>query len=405
MLKKIIHRLLKHRHPWRDISFNELSELYIASLMRSASISMTGIFVPIYLYRLHYSITMVAVVFASYFTARVFLDTVTAFTVARIGPKHTMVIGQFLQIASSALFLTLPWARWPLWFVGCIWGSSASFYFIPFHVDFSKIKHKVHGGKELGFEQIMEKIGLAIGPLMGGLIATAVGERYIFLFSIVVLLAGLWPLFRTGEPVRVQQKLRYSDLTLDRVKGYILPYIGLNIENTLCLMLWPLFLAVVVLPGSSVYAKVGLLASVSVVASIATAYMAGRRIDNHQGRPLLRISAVVNGLLHLCRPFVSIYPVAFGANVLNEVVTIGYRLPFTKGFYDATDDLPGYRIVFISSMETIGCCAKATAWWVLVMMSTVLATKTFFICGFTIASIASFLITTEKFKALGAKGA
>ncbi len=405
MLKKAIHRLLQKRHPWRDISFDELSEIYLASLMRSASISMTGIFVPIYLYRLHYSITAVASVFAFYFTARVCLDLITAHTVARIGPKHTMVIGQFLQIASSAIFLTLPWAHWPLWFVGAVWGSSASFYFIPFHVDFSKIKHRNHGGKELGYEQIMEKVGFAIGPIVGGIVATVFGAKYIFLFSIVVLIAGLWPLFRTGEPVRIRQQLNYRDLKYSRIKSYLLPYIGLNIENTLCLMLWPLYLAVIVLPGSSVYAKAGAIASISVVASIITAYVGGKKIDNHQGRPLLRVSAVMNGILHLFRPFVQTYLMAFGVNIVNETVTIGYRLPFTKGFYDAADDLPGYRIVFISSMETIGCCAKATAWWVLVMLSTMLPNRLFFICGFAIAAFASFLIATEKFRALDPKGA
>lgn len=400
MLKKIVDKILRHRHPWRDISFNELSEIYVTMMMRSLAISMTGIFIPVYLYQLHYSITAITSVFAMYFTARIVLDFAAAYTVARIGPKHTLVIGQFLQIATSAMFLTLPQMHWSLLLVGIVWGSSASFFFIPFHIDFSKVKHAVHGGKEIGFEQIMEKIGFALGPLVGGVVATVLGPRYIFLVSIVMLIGGLWPLFRTEEPVRVHQKLHYSGLHLSKIKRHLPSYVGLNVENTLCLMLWPLYLAVVVIPGTSVFAKIGLLASVSVLFSITAAHTAGKKVDNHDGRRLLRISATINGLIHFCRPFVTLYPVAFGLNILNEIVTIGYRLPFTKGVYDLADDLPGYRIVFISTMEALGCMVKASIWWLLCLSSTIVTIRIFFVLGFSIAACASFLIMSEKFEAL-----
>lgn len=405
MLKKLIHKLLKHRHPWRDIDFNELSEIYITMMLRSMAISMTGIFVPIYLFKLSYSITAIFSVFAMYFTARIVLDFAAAFTTARIGPKHTLVIGQFLQIVTAGLFLTLPSMNWSIYLIGAIWGSSASFFFIPFHIDFSKVKHKNNGGKEIGFEQIMEKVGYILGPVVGGLVATLVGSRYIFLVSIFLLLGGLWPLFRTSEPVRLKQKLDFKNFHISKIKDYLPSYVGLNVENTICLMLWPYFLAVFVVPGNTVFVMVGLISSISVMASILTAQAVGRTVDNKKGRNLLRFSASVNSLIHLIRPFVTLYPVAFGINVINEIATIGYRLPYTKGMYDAADDLPGYRIVFITTMEVIGCMAKSFAWWILVALSTILTGKSIFIIGFYIAAIASLLILTEKFKSLATSDA
>lgn len=400
MLKEILHKLLRRRHPWRDVSFDELSEIYASMMLRSLALSMIAIFIPVYLYRLDYSITAIMSVFAMYFSGRVILDIVAAHMVARFGPKHTILFGQMLQIASSALFLTLPSMHWPLLLVGFVWGASASFFYIPFHVDFSKIKHSQHGGKELGFEQIMEKTGAALGPLAGGLTATLIGPRYIFLMSIVILLAGMWPLFRTREPVRTHQKLDYTGLAFSKLKPYLTSHVGLHVENTLCLMLWPLFLAVIVIPGAGVFAKIGILASVSVFVSIMSAYIVGRTVDKHFGRKLLRISAITNGLLHLGRPFVTVYPVAFAVNFLNEMITVGYRLPYTKGFYDLADDLPGYRIVYISTMEALGCLAKAIVWWVLIIASMVVSVHQVFIFGFALAALASFLMITEKFEAL-----
>ncbi len=400
MLKKIITKLLRHRHPWRDISFDELSEIYVTMMFRSMALSMNGVFVPIYLYKLAYTPTLIFMVFAVYFSARIIMDFGAAFSTAKIGPKHTLIIGQFLQIISSSLFLTLPKMHWPIILLGFVWGSAASFFFIPFHVDFSKVKHKIHGGKELGFEQITEKIGVIVGPFLGGLVASLFGSRYIFLVAIGLLFGGLWPLLMTKEPTNTNQKLNFKNFPVNKIKPYLPAYIAINLENTICIMLWPLFLAVFVIPGNSVFYKVGIISSFSVVAAIFSAIAIGKIVDNNKGRNLLRYSALSNAVIHLFRPFVASYPLAFGINVINETVTIGYKLPFNKGHYDAADDLPGYRIVFISSMEVIGCIAKASFWWILVMLSLISSSRILYIIGFYTASLASLAILSEKYKSL-----
>lgn len=210
-------------------------------------------------------------------------------------------------------------------------------------------------------------------------------------------------MFRTREPTRLNQKLKYNDFPVSSILTYLPSYIGLNIENTLCLMLWPLFLAAIVLPGDSVFLKIGLISSLSVVTAVVSARVIGRKVDQHKGRKMLRISAVVNALVHLFRPFVSAYPLAFAVNLANEGVTSGYRLPYTKGMYDTADDFPGFRIVFISTMESLGCIAKATMWWILVLISLLTTSRLLYIVGFYIAAAASLLITTEKFKSLDVK--
>src|SRR4051812_4626627 len=91
MLQKIIYRTLRHRHTWRDVGWDELSELYINTLFRGLALSITGLFVPVYLLQLHYPLISILAVVAWYFTFRgVVLDILSGYSVARIGPKHTM---------------------------------------------------------------------------------------------------------------------------------------------------------------------------------------------------------------------------------------------------------------------------------------------------------------------------
>lgn len=356
---------------------------------------------PIYMLNLGYSVTAILLVVAWYFTFRfIIFDMLAAVLTAKVGPKHTMLIGYCCLIVSTLLFLTLSQQQWPLWLLGGVWGGSASLFFIPFHVDFSKVKHPEHGGKELGFLNIMERMGCAIGPIIGGLVATIFGAQYIFLVATILLLVGVIPLFRTAEAVKTNQKLDFNGLRVKDLKRDLVSIVGLGVENTFTLYLWPLFLGSFVLLGSSAYAKMGLISSASFMVSIIAAHTIGQLIDQRKGRKLLRASASINALVHLFRPFVPNLPLALGVSMANEAVTPGYRMPYTKGLYDAADDLPGHRIVYITSMELIASIAKASAWWFLVALTLVFSNRTVINIGFIIAAGASCIIMTERFRAL-----
>jgi MFS family permease len=401
MVKEIVHKILKKRHFWREMGFDELSELYISMMFRGLAISLTGLFVPVYMLKLGYDPTSIMMVVAWYFTARfVGLDIASAYTVAKIGPKHTMLIGYIFLTCSTAMFLTIQSVAWPVWLIGIIWGASASFFFIPFHVDFSKVKHKKHGGKELGFVQIMERVGGALGPIIGGVIATVFGAQYIFLVATILLIIGILPLFRTAEPVKLKQQLDFISLPYRKLKRDYFSAAAIGVENTLCIFLWPLFLGLFVLLDKTVYVKLGLLSTASISVSILAAYIIGKTIDKHKGRPLLRVSAIVNALVNIVRPFVTTFPIAFMVNVANEVITAGYRMPYYKGLYDAADDLPGYRIVYLSTIEWFSSLIKASMWWLLVLLTAVISTYSVIFVGFSIAAIASCLIMIERFRAL-----
>lgn len=370
-------------------------------MFRGLSISLTGLFIPIYLYQLGYSIASIFMFAAWYFTFRaVVSDLAAGYAVAKIGPKHSMFVGHILLIASTGLFLTLPNFGWPIWFLGAVQAASGSFFFIPFHVDFSKVKHSRHGGKELGFMNIMERIGAALGPIIGGLVATIFGAQYIFLVAAGLLLLGWVPLFRTGEVTRTSQHLDFRNFSVKDKGRDFLSVMALGVENSISITMWPLFLGVFVLSGSSVYAKLGFITSSSFIVSILAAKSIGRMIDNRHGRQLLRTSAVVNAGVHLMRPFVGNLPFALGVNLANEAVTPGYRMPYFKGLYDAADDLPGQRIVYLCSIEIMGCIAKATLWWLLTILTLIVSGKFVMQIGFCAAALASVIITTERFRAL-----
>lgn len=399
MLKKIVYKVLARRHFWRDASFDELSELYVSMVMRSLALGIIGVFIPVFLLKNGYSFAAIISFFVIFFGVRVFADIIGSLLVAKIGPKHTMLASYAIQIAAAGLFLTLPNYHWPLFWLAASWGTANSFFFIAFHVDFSKVKHTKHAGKELGYINVMERIGAAVGPISGGIIALWFGAQYMFLVAVVLLLLGLVPLFRTAEPVRPNQSLGLKTLPIDRILRDIFSYIAVTTEQTISVVMWPLFLAMFVI-GDYVYLKLGGLISLGFLVSIIAAYAIGKLIDERKGKQLLEISAYANSLLHLFRPFVTTLPVAGLVGVINEIVTAGYRMPYHKGMYDAADHLPGHRIAYIMVMEAFGSFAKFLLWVILYLLTSVMSPRNLLSTSFAIAAIASLLIMTQRFAGL-----
>ena len=356
------------------------------------------VFLPFYLYQLGYSFAAIFAFYGFFFAARALADILAAYFVASYGPKHSIALSCLLQIVSASMLLSLATYGWPLWVIAVVFGTSASFFFIAYHVEFSKIKHAEHAGKELGEMQIFEKIAAIAGPLVGGFAGSYLGPHYIFVVACGILLASLLPLFRTSEPVQTGQALHFSQLPVHRLRRDFAAYSALGVENTLC-NIWPLYVALFALTGS-VYAQLGILASASVAVSIGSAYAIGRFIDHRSARKMLRIAAIANMGVYGLRPLASSLLPAFAIGVANEAITTAYRMPFVKGMYAAADDLPGLRIVYIASMECVSSIAKSTAWWLLVICALSFTGRPVLLVAFGLAALASLAIMLERFKAL-----
>lgn len=396
MLKQSVHKFLRRTHFWRDTGLDELSELYISNLLRSIALTIFFVFIPFYLYEHSYSPALIFGFYGCFFVVRAVSDIVAGFFVARYGPKHTMILSNIFQILSASLLLTIPQQHWNVALLALPFGIAQSFFFISYHVSFSKIKHTPKAGAELGHMQVFEKIGYALGPLVGGVIGSVLGSQYIFITASLLLILSLWPLFLTSEPTITHQKLQFKTLPVDKIKRDIFANICLGIENSLCQNTWPFYVAVFVLSGT-VYAQLGLLTALGVLVAILSAKIIGRMSDTRLARPILRTSAVLNAVIHCVRPFVSNIGGVLAVNVANETVTSGYRMPFAKGLYAAADELPGHRIVYIASLECSSCIVKATVWFMLALLATVFNLQTVLVISFFVAVIASLGITKERF--------
>lgn len=362
MIRHFFHYVLLRTHFWRYIGFAELAELYASRMIRVMALQMVGGFAIVYMYQLGYSLLFIAIFWFFYFLLRAFMAPLVALIVARYGPKHGTLISNVCQIIAAFILVFVPdYGIWALVIYAPFAGLAITLYNICYLVDFSKVKHVDHAGKELGIMQVFERIVTALGPLLGGIVALFFGPKAMFIFASILLLIAAMPLFFTSEPVKTHQKITLHHFNWAVAWRPCLGNIGMGIDANLSGFMWNLFLAVTVLGVSSnaVYAQIGALSSVSMLAVIVCAYFYGKLVDRNQGKKLLKFSTLADAALHLTRPFVNSPATAVAVNVANEVTTTGCNLPVSRGIFYTADGLPGYRIVYMALMGAMWCLGDA----------------------------------------------
>ncbi len=401
MLQLLIHRLLARRHFWRHATFGEVAELYASRLMRIFALRLVTVFTSIYLLQLGFPLVFIAFFWVAFYAMKSVSSWPAALMVARLGPKHATLVSNFVSAASMAL---LPLSAQPR--VGLLalvaWCAlhaySGALNDIAYLVDFSKVKHAAHAGKELGFMNIVEKMATGLSPFIGGAIAFILGPQSIMVLSAVLFLLSAVPLLATAEPTPTHIKLRFRGFPWRTTWRSMMAQGGVGVDVFTTTTVWSIFLAIVVFGFSSnrIYAEIGLVTSITLLVTILISYTFGRMIDGQKGGTLLRIGTIVNSLIHLLRIFVRTPFEAIATNIANEFSTAGYSMPFMRGMFD-TADYSGRRIEYMFLMEVamnIGGLLAALALALLVVVFNPVDSLQLF---FAVGAIGTLLIMTPRF--------
>lgn len=399
MLKKLIFSFTRPRHPWRNIKFDELAEIYTSMSIRSFGFGIIGIFVPIYLYQNGNTLQSIFFFYTLFFLFRLPIAYLAAFVVARIGPKHSIAISTILLVVFLFQLLTLDIFNWSLPVLALSFSITNGLFFIAYNTDFSKIKNTKHAGKELGWLYIFERIGAALGPLVGGILASLISPELTISLAIVVLLSSLIPLFISNEPVRIHQRITFKGFRWRRHTRDYVAISAFGIDAIASLVLWPLLIGVTIFTEGT-YAKLGIITGVALGVSVFSALMFGKFVDNNKGYYLLRFGTILNSIGLFIRSIITNTGGAIAVTMLNEPISLAYKIPLVKGYYDAADSEEGYRIVYLTIGEITTAVAKGLFFAGLFVACNFVDPIMVLRYCFVIAGILSFGMLYQRFPAL-----
>lgn len=372
MLLKLITLIFRSRHYWRDASFDEIAELYLSRLILLFAQNFVAMFVALYLYELGYSVINITLLYAGFYLINIVASPLAAKYIAYYGPKHGILLASILKIPSMfAILLVEQHGLVAVIGFGVFQQVAAAFYNVSYLVDFSKVRHVEHTGKELGIMQIIEKVAKALGPAAGGLLATTISPQAVIALTAAMYLLSSLPLFKTVEPTRLRAKLSIKGFPWRYTLGSLGSQIGAGFDFIASGMAWTLFIASVVFAsfGEGIYALIGTVSSVAVFVSIMTSWLFGKLVDRQNGQSLYIGGILSKAVLHAIRPFVATPMHLVGVNIASEVGSSAQMLAWTRAKFDIADT-SGFRIIYLTIshiVDVIGallaCLAIAGLIW------------------------------------------
>lgn len=399
MIQQLFHRLLLRRHFWRYATFSEVAELYSSRMMRMIAINISAAFVSVFLYQNHYSIQFIAAYWTLFYTLKVLIALPAAKYAAMFGPKHGILLSNLLYIPSMVIYVFVPeWGIPAIAAAGVLQATSSVLYDLCYMVDFSKVKSVEHAGKEIAYMNMVEKIAKGLSPFLGGLLAFAAGPQATMWAAAVLFAIASVPLFKTGEPIQTRQKLAFRGFPWRLTWRSLVAETAVGFDTIASGTIWSLLVAIGILgvTSNSVYAQLGALLSVVMLAAVASSYVYGKIIDKRRGGELLRAAVIVNSLVHLTRPFVVSPMIVASVNMANEAATTGYGMAFTRGMFD-TADSSGRRVTYLGFIEVMVNAGAVVAGMLFFAFVTLLGDVEGMRAFFFAAAVVVLLIMTPKF--------
>ncbi len=164
-------------------SNRKLDAMYLSVLFRSFADAMSGIFVPIYLYSLGYSLTSIFFYYLVFFSSLSLSFIVSSFAVHRLGTLVPMLAG---TVISAVFYLLLRSGHSLLLLVPLVGGMGEGIYYSGFNLELMSVTRRGYGGRELSLMAIVARIP-SIFTLLGSLVIAGMSFGTSFIFSSLML--------------------------------------------------------------------------------------------------------------------------------------------------------------------------------------------------------------------------
>jgi len=337
-------------HSYQFLKDKEMNELYVFYGIFNFALELISIFVPIYLYKIGYSIPWI--IFHYFITSLVFVafSYTGARIVSRIGIKHSFLVTVPLFITYflglhfipdfPALFFILPAIR----------AVKMVLFNFSFHLNFIKHSDRKNRGKEVTVAQASALAASFLAPFFGGAIVKFANFPTLFITGSLILLASVIPLFMSREcyeKTDFNRRNLFRDIFRRENIPYVMSFSGYAIESWIGFIIWPIFLYLIFFNTESV----GAATSLTTILTFLIFYYIGKESDKKDKRQLLKVGTVLYFFGWLGRIFVDSFTSILFIDTYKNLSQHFLYIPWSAYFYDLA--AKGNYFKFIVQREII----------------------------------------------------
>ncbi|MBT4174579.1 MFS transporter [archaeon] len=313
----------------RSLFSRELFEIYFLLAMRSLSLSLIGIFLPLYLFvELAYSFNQVIYFYIAFVLLFGIGQFIATKVVSRFGTKHSMVAS--IPLLIIALIFTMYLGDFPsLFYLAALFhGMHAAFFWVGFHIDAVLQGKKRDFGKESAIISAVAMLPSVVGPIVGGLVLLFFSFKVLFVMSLFAISISFIPLLFSKE-VYAKHDLDISSFFDRKHLKYFFGYFAQGVGYTAGSVFWPLFIFTIL----GEYISLGIYGTVVTLFMVFVTLVLGKFSDEGKKGIILRISAIFNSVFWIMKVFVSTFSQVFVIGSLRSVVFHGIEVPFLAKTY------------------------------------------------------------------------
>ncbi|PIN75943.1 hypothetical protein COV17_03400 [Candidatus Woesearchaeota archaeon CG10_big_fil_rev_8_21_14_0_10_36_11] len=327
-----------HIFWWKFFPQKELNQIYISVALRNFALSLTSLFVPLYLYK-ELGFTLQQTLYFYLFYSIIFAITtpLAAKFSTRYGIKHSILLSVPLYIIYLLLLYMLPVFNTPLIIISTFMGLSIAFYWMGMHLVFQRASDHKHRGKEIGKREGISIIATLFGPLAGGFFIKFFGFKPLFIVTSIILFSSAGFLFLSKEN-HVRYTFSVRSITNKKYWKNSLFFVSRGTSVMATGVLWPLFIFTILNNYVSLGLVGSVLAGVGAILIIGTGYLS----DHIDKRKIIRYITGFVSLSWFVRAFVTTVSHVFGATVFGAI-TMGINespmaaLEYDKARYNITE--------------------------------------------------------------------
>jgi len=286
----VIRNLYRKTHFSRD-----LVALYTSRTLMRISLGVLGVFLPIFFFQeFGYDLQLVIAIYTSVFGLHLLLTPISARLLSTLGTRRMLMLGMVFAIFSIMALYYFPempeYATVAYIFFVAVYRA---LYWVPYHVDFSNALDTSMRGRQLAILRNVASVVLVAVPMVGGFIITASGFSTVFLFSIVIMVISLIPLWfisHTYERYSWGYVDTFMHLFARGNRPILLAHAANGAQGAVITIFWPIYVFILL---DQRFAVLGIIASLTIVVVMALRTLVGRLFDTWSHKRMLVVGVVL----------------------------------------------------------------------------------------------------------------
>ena len=333
----------------------EVKELVLSTAILDFAKASVGVFEPIYLYTIGFSIEKILYFYLAIYILYFLLAPIGGKIARSRGYEHSIVYSSpFLIIFYLSLF-AIPYHGFFIVSAIIAYSLQKMLYWPGFHADFARFSaNKGKGqGKEISNMVVFSSLVRVFSPFLGGLFLTVFGFKPLFIIVSFLILISNIPLLTTPEkftPVPFSYKDAIKRIFSKKYRQKLFAYIGFGDEH-IAVILWPLFVFMII----KEYDSLGFLVSAAIFFSSLLTLHIGRLTDGTSRREILKVGVGFTFLSWILRIFAATGLGVFVADFMYRSSKRVVYIPCTSITYqDAKEKSVMQGIVFYQMALSLG---------------------------------------------------